>query len=52
MFYRLYYYGRPYTTTKYENLEEAKKAAAEANAITPFRFERVYVVDKFRNQVD
>lgn len=51
MFYRLYWNGSLYSNEKFESLDEAKKAAEEANACFSNQFGCVYVYDKFKRQV-
>lgn len=49
MYYRLYWNGKVYDSTKYESKEEAKAAAAACNTDQAFvrRFGAVYVADKW-----
>ena len=46
MFYRLYWEGSLYDTTKYQTLEEAKRAAEKYNTRFQGRHGLVYVCDK------
>lgn len=49
--YRLYFRGKPYSSTKYDALEDAKRDAEDANECFSPCFGRVYVCDWWGNQV-